>query len=90
MTERREVDVQAGSTIRYAREDGAVYKIATRTTRVDVAALQAELEDLLAEKEPGDEELMEWGRMLHPYYQPDREMRIEALRTQIATLGAVK
>jgi hypothetical protein len=50
------------------------YKVVAET--IDLQALKAEKENLEAElnqKEPSDKELIETGKMMHPFYMLDRE-----------------
>ena len=55
----------------YIKEDGIIYKVTETKEITDLDALKAELVEVEAEKEPSDEELMEYGRSIHPYYIKD-------------------
>ena len=68
----------------YIKEDGTIYKVTTTKTEINLEALKQEVEDLKAMKEPTDEELIEAGRMMHPYYM-DKE-RIEVFEGKIAEI----
>ena len=68
----------------YIKEDGIIYKIITTKTLVDLEALKAEVTDLKAIAEPSDEELIEAGKMMHPYYTDND--RIEVLEVKIAEI----
>ena len=56
------------------------YKVVT--TVVDIKALKDELAEWEGMTEPSDAELIEMGKMSHPYYL-DRETRIEDLKRKL-------
>ena len=68
----------------YIKENGIIYKVITTKTEVNLEALKAEVTDLKAMSEPSDEELIEHGRMMHPYYM-DKD-RIEVFEGKIAEI----
>ena len=68
----------------YIKENGIIYKVITTKTEVNLEALKAEVTDLKAMAEPTDEELIEHGRMMHPYYM-DKD-RIEVFEGKIAEI----
>ena len=69
----------------YIEENGKIYKVVTTKTEIDLDALKEELADLKAMEAPDDKELVEHGKMMHPYYM-DREMRIPDLERQISEI----
>jgi len=69
----------------YIKEGDRIYKVVTLKTEMDLKALKDELADLKAMGEPSDEELIEEGKMMHPYYM-DREMRMLDLEKQISEI----
>ena len=68
---------------KYVRIDNKIYQETVIRREVDLDSLKRELADLKAMGEPRDEELIEHGKMNHPYYT-DREMRIPNLEKRIS------
>jgi len=71
-------------TVTYIKENNKIYRITTYREEIDLEALKAEVTDLKAMAEPEDAELIEHGRMMHPYYM-DKE-RIEVFEGKIAEI----
>jgi len=64
----------------YIKEDGTIYEVTKRA--VDLDALKEVLAEIEAMKEPTDEELIDEGKTMHPYYMRDTkdlEDKIKAL-----------
>ena len=79
----------------YIKENGIIYKVITTKTEVNLEALKAEVTDLKAMSEPSDEELIEHGRMMHPYYMDkDRigslEAKIVEIEKEVKVIAVVK
>ena len=69
-------------TVTYIKENNKIYRITTHREEIDLEALKQEVTDLKAMAEPSNEELVEHGRMMHPYYT-DRGGMIDSLETTI-------
>jgi len=70
----------------YIKEDGKIYEIATTKRLINLDNLKAELEMKKAIPEPTDKELIEMGKMFHPYYLNDTK----DLEAKIKELEKVK
>ena len=70
--------------ITYTKEVDKIYMVTTTKTEVDVQAMKDELASLKAMQEPSDEELIEAGRMNHPYYTDTG--RVGMLEAKIAEI----
>lgn len=66
-------------------EDGKIYKVLTTKTEIDLEALKQEVANLKAMTEPSDAELIDAGRMMHPYYTEVGGM-IDSLEEKIAEI----
>ena len=56
------------------RHDGTATRHKVRQDTIDLTALRGEKADLetqLAADEPGNKELEEWGKTIHPWYRKD-------------------
>lgn len=54
------------------RHDGTATRYRVRIDTIDLIALRGEKADLEAQlvaEEPGDKELKEWGKTIHPWYR---------------------
>ena len=68
--------------IEYIKEDKKTFKVTTTKVEINVQALKDELAQWEGMEEPSDAELIEMGKMSHPYYL-DRETRIEDLKRKL-------
>jgi len=59
-----------------------IRKTTTIVEEIDLRSLKAELAVLESEKEPSEKELLEVGRMYHPFYLQNKD-RINELRELI-------
>jgi len=64
-------------------EGDVVKKYKVVEEKIDLAPLKEELAILEAEKEPTDEEVLQWGRdgRVHPYYE--NKLRIEEIKFEL-------
>jgi hypothetical protein len=72
--------------------DGNIVTITTSQTEVfDIDVLKNELEAYLGEPEPTDKELIEAAKTNTPvfYYSPEKQNRIDWLKSKIAELEAL-
>ena len=82
-------------TVTYIKENNKIYRITTHREEIDLEALKQEVTDLKAMAEPSDEELIEHGRMMHPYYMDkDRigslEAKIVEIEKDVKVIAVVK
>ena len=82
-------------TVTYIKENNKIYRITTYREEIDLEALKAEVTDLKAMAEPEDAELIEHGRMMHPYYMDkDRigslEAKIVEIEKEVKVIAVVK
>lgn len=68
----------------YVKENGKIYRVTTHKDEINLGALKRELKDFQKMEAPTDEELIELGKMSHPYYA-DRD-RIESLKAIITKI----
>ena len=70
----------------YIKEGDKIYEVTTRKVLVDLDTLKATLADEKAMVEPSNEELIEHGKIYHPYYslgESDLEKKIAEIEKGI-------
>ena len=68
--------------IEYIKEDKKTFKVTTTKVEINVQALTDELAEWEGMTEPSDEDLVEMGRSMHPYYL-EKDQIIENLKRKI-------